>query len=177
MEHCFVSGAQMILSMKIISVAFDYGSGAIIDLPNMAEYVGYCFHVGTVIFGPWISYQDYFRGLLTDILPLVSLTTLLSDKDALKGIIYNSYDPVKKGGWVKLGFLKCVLLSSYILQNFCNLLEELGKIILTHSVAASDSYITMLGPVCNCYCHSTFVNQYINAKAINCAINYQCSMS
>ncbi|PVD24900.1 hypothetical protein C0Q70_15393 [Pomacea canaliculata] len=60
----------MILSMKIISVAFDYGSGAIIDLPNMAEYVGYCFHVGTVIFGPWISYQDYFRGLLTDILPL-----------------------------------------------------------------------------------------------------------
>lgn len=58
-----IRGAQMVLSMKIISLAFDFGSGAIIDLPNVFEFMGYCFHVGTVIFGPWVSYGDYSRSL------------------------------------------------------------------------------------------------------------------
>ncbi|XP_041350006.1 protein-serine O-palmitoleoyltransferase porcupine-like isoform X2 [Gigantopelta aegis] len=58
-----IRGAQMILSMKIISLAFDFGSGAVMDLPNIFEYLGYCLNVGTVIFGPWISYKEYI-GLL-----------------------------------------------------------------------------------------------------------------
>ena len=70
----FCLGAQMVLSMKIISLAFDFGSGAIIDLPNIFEFMGYCFHVGTVIFGPWVSYHDYSRSLLVENLPLVSVT-------------------------------------------------------------------------------------------------------
>ena len=64
----------MVLSMKIISLAFDFGSGAIIDLPNIFEFMGYSFHVGTVIFGPWVSYHDYSRSLLIENLPLVSVT-------------------------------------------------------------------------------------------------------
>lgn len=70
----------MILSMKIISLAFDYGKGSIIDLPNIFEFTGYCFHVGTVIFGPWVSYEDYYKSLLVEKLPLVSgfLFSLLS---------------------------------------------------------------------------------------------------
>ena len=58
-----IPGAQMILSMKIISLAFDFGNGVVIDLPNIFEYLGYCLNVGTVIFGPWISYKEYI-GLL-----------------------------------------------------------------------------------------------------------------
>ncbi|XP_076469446.1 protein-serine O-palmitoleoyltransferase porcupine-like [Babylonia areolata] len=65
-----IRGAQMVLSMKIISLAFDYGSGAIMDLPNIFEFMGYCFHVGTVVFGPWVPYDDYYRSLVTERLPL-----------------------------------------------------------------------------------------------------------
>ncbi|KAK7503550.1 hypothetical protein BaRGS_00005089 [Batillaria attramentaria] len=68
-----VRGAQMVLSMKIISLAFDFGSGAIIDLPNIFEFTGYCFHVGTVIFGPWVSYEDYHKAVMAERLPLTTL--------------------------------------------------------------------------------------------------------
>ncbi|XP_070193072.1 protein-serine O-palmitoleoyltransferase porcupine-like isoform X2 [Littorina saxatilis] len=65
-----IRGAQMVLSMKIISLAFDFGSGAIIDLPNIFDFMGYSFHVGTVIFGPWVSYEDYHKSLMAEKLPL-----------------------------------------------------------------------------------------------------------
>ncbi|KAK6177121.1 hypothetical protein SNE40_015288 [Patella caerulea] len=56
-------GAQMILSMKLISLGFDWSSGAIERLPSILEFSGYCLHVGSVIFGPWFSYKDYISGL------------------------------------------------------------------------------------------------------------------
>lgn len=60
----------MVLSMKIISLAFDFGAGSIIDLPSFMQFMGYCCHVGTVIFGPWVSYDDYSKSLLIEKLPL-----------------------------------------------------------------------------------------------------------
>ena len=51
----------MILSMKIISLGFDVSSGAIVELPGVIEYSGYVFQVGSVMFGPWISYQQYIH--------------------------------------------------------------------------------------------------------------------
>lgn len=56
----------MVLAMKLISFAFDLDSGAIHNLPNIFEYFGYAFHVGTVVFGPWISYQDYVFSISND---------------------------------------------------------------------------------------------------------------
>ncbi|CAL1542738.1 unnamed protein product, partial [Lymnaea stagnalis] len=47
--------------MKIISLGVDVGKGAVPKLPNIFEYSGYCFNVGTVIFGPWVSYNQYIR--------------------------------------------------------------------------------------------------------------------
>lgn len=49
----------MMLAMKLISLAFDLDSGAVRELPGIWDYAGYVLHVGSVIFGPWISYQDY----------------------------------------------------------------------------------------------------------------------
>ena len=49
----------MVLSMKIISLAFDLDSRGVSELPNILEYLGYVFQVGTVVFGPWISFNDY----------------------------------------------------------------------------------------------------------------------
>ncbi|XP_071082740.1 protein-serine O-palmitoleoyltransferase porcupine-like [Haliotis cracherodii] len=54
-----IRGAQMILSMKIISVSFDLGNGTVTSLPTIFEFLGYSLNVGTVVFGPWVSYQDY----------------------------------------------------------------------------------------------------------------------
>lgn len=54
-----IRGSQMIMSMKIISLAFDISNCAIDYLPDIWQYLGYVFNVGTVIFGPWINFQEY----------------------------------------------------------------------------------------------------------------------
>lgn len=56
------TGAQIILSMKLIGLAFDISSEKT-DLPGGATYLGYVFCVGTVIFGPWTSYHDYLHAV------------------------------------------------------------------------------------------------------------------
>ncbi|WAR27134.1 PORCN-like protein [Mya arenaria] len=52
-------GAQIILSMKVIGVAFDLSCGSMVEFPSVFAYFGYNFCVGTVIFGPWISFSEY----------------------------------------------------------------------------------------------------------------------
>ncbi|XP_054711221.1 protein-serine O-palmitoleoyltransferase porcupine-like [Uloborus diversus] len=55
-----IRGSQMLLSMKLISLAFDTQfSGN--DLPPVIACFGFLFHPGTVIFGPWISYSSYMN--------------------------------------------------------------------------------------------------------------------
>ncbi|XP_023705139.1 protein-serine O-palmitoleoyltransferase porcupine isoform X2 [Cryptotermes secundus] len=66
-ELCFVNrtewhkirGAQMLVAMKVISVAFDTDFGALQCLPSPAEFTGYVLCVGTCVFGPWVPYRDY----------------------------------------------------------------------------------------------------------------------
>jgi len=45
--------------MKAISLAFDLDRGAVATLPSPAEFLGYVLFVGTVVFGPWISFHGY----------------------------------------------------------------------------------------------------------------------
>jgi porcupine-like protein len=49
----------MVLAMKVISVGFDMDSGLLLKAPGISEFMGYAFNVGTVIFGPWISFLEY----------------------------------------------------------------------------------------------------------------------
>lgn len=49
----------MVVAMKAISVAFDLDRGALSSLPSPTEFLGYIFFVGTVVFGPWISFSSY----------------------------------------------------------------------------------------------------------------------
>jgi porcupine-like protein len=66
-ELCFVNktewhkirSAQMLVAMKVISVAFDTDFGALQCLPSPAEFIGYVLCVGTCVFGPWVPYRDY----------------------------------------------------------------------------------------------------------------------
>ena len=53
----------MVLAMKIISLAFELDNGTVLSLPEKLEFAGYTFHVGSVIFGPWISFHDYTNTL------------------------------------------------------------------------------------------------------------------
>uniref|UniRef100_A0A668AHH2 Porcupine O-acyltransferase like n=1 Tax=Myripristis murdjan TaxID=586833 RepID=A0A668AHH2_9TELE len=52
-------GSQMVVAMKAISLAFDLDRGVVASLPSPAEFLGYVLFVGTVIFGPWISFSSY----------------------------------------------------------------------------------------------------------------------
>lgn len=65
----------MILSMKLISLSFDLESQSPKQPPPILHYLGYTLQVGTVIFGPWISYADYLASVTeTNVKILVILT-------------------------------------------------------------------------------------------------------
>lgn len=49
----------MVVAMKAISLAFDLDRGTVGSLPSPAEFLGYVLFVGTVVFGPWISFSTY----------------------------------------------------------------------------------------------------------------------
>ncbi|XP_049920632.1 protein-serine O-palmitoleoyltransferase porcupine-like isoform X3 [Epinephelus moara] len=54
-----IRGSQMVVAMKVISLAFDLDRGTVGSLPSPAEFLGYVHFVGTVVFGPWISFSSY----------------------------------------------------------------------------------------------------------------------
>lgn len=49
----------MVVAMKAISLAFDLDRGVVSSLPTILDFLGYICFVGTVIFGPWISFSSY----------------------------------------------------------------------------------------------------------------------
>lgn len=49
----------MVVAMKAISLALDLDRGTVSHLPSPAEFLGYVLYVGTVVFGPWISFSTY----------------------------------------------------------------------------------------------------------------------
>lgn len=57
-----VRGSQMILSMKLISLSIDLDNNQITP-PKLISFLGYTLHTGSVIFGPWISFQQYTSNL------------------------------------------------------------------------------------------------------------------
>lgn len=56
-------GSQMVVAMKAISLAFDLDRGVVASVPSPIEFMGYIYFVGTVIFGPWISFNSYKEAL------------------------------------------------------------------------------------------------------------------
>ncbi|KAM7437527.1 hypothetical protein ABFA07_012889 [Porites harrisoni] len=58
-----VRGSQMVLVMKLISLAFDVDKG-VITQPNILEYFGYTLSVSSVVFGPFMTYTDYCQILV-----------------------------------------------------------------------------------------------------------------
>ncbi|XP_055937024.1 protein-serine O-palmitoleoyltransferase porcupine-like isoform X2 [Argiope bruennichi] len=71
-----IRGCQMLLSMKIISLGFDTGYTDK-QMPSLLPCFGYLFHVGTVIFGPWISYSSYVASKLDIKITLSWLSTIV----------------------------------------------------------------------------------------------------
>lgn len=53
----------MVVAMKAISLAFDLDRGVVAGVPSPVEFMGYIYFVGTVIFGPWISFNSYKEAL------------------------------------------------------------------------------------------------------------------
>ena len=53
----------MVVAMKAISLAFDLDRGVVSSVPSPIEFMGYIYFVGTVIFGPWISFNSYKEAL------------------------------------------------------------------------------------------------------------------
>ncbi|XP_036160879.1 protein-serine O-palmitoleoyltransferase porcupine isoform X5 [Myotis myotis] len=56
-------GAQMIVAMKAVSLGFDLDRGEVGAVPSPVEFMGYLYFVGTIVFGPWISFQSYLQAV------------------------------------------------------------------------------------------------------------------
>uniref|UniRef100_A0A8C5HEA3 Protein-serine O-palmitoleoyltransferase porcupine-like n=1 Tax=Gouania willdenowi TaxID=441366 RepID=A0A8C5HEA3_GOUWI len=54
---------EMVVAMKAISLAFDLDRGVVTSVPSPIEFMGYIYFMGTVIFGPWISFNAYREAL------------------------------------------------------------------------------------------------------------------
>ncbi len=54
-----IRGAQMVATMKVVSLSFDVDQGRVNELPSMMAFLGYILHPGSVVFGPWVSYTEY----------------------------------------------------------------------------------------------------------------------
>nr|CAD7265463.1 unnamed protein product [Timema shepardi] len=74
MEWHKIRGAQMLLVMRIISIAFDTDFGTLEHIPSPFEFMGYICCCGTCIFGPWIPYKNYIS--LCDRTPLFICVSL-----------------------------------------------------------------------------------------------------
>ncbi len=55
----------MVVAMKAVSLAFDLDKGIVEKFPSPVEFMGYIYFVGTVIFGPWISFSSYMDAIET----------------------------------------------------------------------------------------------------------------
>lgn len=53
-----IRGILLLLAMKVISISFDIDNKSI-KFPSILSYLSYCMHCGTLLFGPWISYEDF----------------------------------------------------------------------------------------------------------------------
>ncbi|XP_032114485.1 protein-serine O-palmitoleoyltransferase porcupine isoform X3 [Sapajus apella] len=56
-------GAQMIVAMKAVSLGFDLDRGEVGAVPSPVEFMGYLYFVGTIVFGPWISFHNYLQAV------------------------------------------------------------------------------------------------------------------
>ena len=54
-----IRAVQMLVAMRAISVGFQLDDTSLPSLPQPLPYFGYLYHVGTVSFGPWVSFKDY----------------------------------------------------------------------------------------------------------------------
>ncbi|KAK7884377.1 hypothetical protein WMY93_027500 [Mugilogobius chulae] len=54
-----IRGSQMVVAMKVISLAFDLDRGAVSSLPSPPQFLGYTLFVGSAVFGPWTSFSHY----------------------------------------------------------------------------------------------------------------------
>uniref|UniRef100_A0A2I3GZ88 Protein-serine O-palmitoleoyltransferase porcupine n=1 Tax=Nomascus leucogenys TaxID=61853 RepID=A0A2I3GZ88_NOMLE len=64
-SHCWLKcmGAQMIVAMKAVSLGFDLDRGEVGTVPSPVEFMGYLYFVGTIVFGPWISFHSYLQAV------------------------------------------------------------------------------------------------------------------
>lgn len=51
----------MIVAMKAVSLGFDLDRGEVGAVPSPVEFMGYLYFVGTIVFGPWISFHSYLQ--------------------------------------------------------------------------------------------------------------------
>lgn len=58
-----IRGPQMVVLMKLVSVGFDLDASSIPALPGPLEFLGYTLNPGTVLFGPWLSFNSYMHVL------------------------------------------------------------------------------------------------------------------
>ena len=59
-------GSVMVVAMKLISIGFDHQH----DVKDVFGFYGYLFNPASVIFGPFVSYEDYLQ--LFHVRPLVT---------------------------------------------------------------------------------------------------------
>lgn len=91
----------MVVLMKLVSVGFDLDASSIPALPGPLEFLGYTLNPGTILFGPWLSFNSYMQ--------------------VLQPMAWVSHSLIRENNWIN-GMIASDLLSKWI---YCFLVQWL----------------------------------------------------
>ncbi|XP_068247686.1 protein-serine O-palmitoleoyltransferase porcupine-like [Palaemon carinicauda] len=90
-----IRGAQMIILMKIVSVGYDLDATSLSSHPSILEMAGYIMNPGTIIFGPWTSFDTYRKVLqplsIQDYESIFAGPSLSSEEDTHTCLIHTPF--------------------------------------------------------------------------------------
>ena len=74
-------GSSLIVSCKLLSLFLNSNHLSMLerdDTETVLSILGYLFHPGTVVFGPWISFDAYLTSISTPVLSLSAIVAPLA---------------------------------------------------------------------------------------------------
>ena len=74
-------GSSLIVSCKLLSLFLNSNHLSMLerdDTETVLSILGYLFHPGTVVFGPWISFDAYLTSIVTPVLSISAIVAPLA---------------------------------------------------------------------------------------------------
>ncbi|MGH0169490.1 UNVERIFIED_CONTAM: hypothetical protein FKN15_057057 [Acipenser sinensis] len=171
-------GSQMVVAMKAISLAFDLDRGTVASIPSPLEFMGYVYFVGTVIFGPWISYTSYVQAIESRTMMVVAMKAISLAFDLDRGTVASIPSPLEFMGYVY--FVGTVIFGPWIsYTSYVQAIESRTMVRMDSWLQAyenavsfhfSNYFVGYLSETTTTLCGAGFTEEKDNIKCCGCIV-------